>query len=79
MSLNNLKWNQDSFYVNLKISYPKFCSFKYLDSSLEKLDAECIYEVGLGDELCGQEDAFKKWFTSVLKRICIDTDLSFIQ
>jgi len=47
------------------------------------LGAECICELGLGDELCGQEDAFKKWsvsaFKNALDAFCIDTDLTFIE
>lgn len=65
-------------------SYPKFCSYgKFLDTTLSELGAECIYELGLGDELCGQEDAFRKWsvsaFRSALDAFCIDIDLTFIE
>jgi nitric-oxide synthase len=65
-------------------SYPKFCSFgKYLDSTLFELGGECIYQLGLGDELCGQEDAFKKWsvnaFKTAQEAFCIDSDISFIE
>lgn len=41
-------------------SYPKFCSYsKFLDSSLFELGADRIFELGLGDELCGQEESFR--------------------
>ena len=50
---------------------------------MDELGAECICELGLGDELCGQEDAFKKWsvntFKSALDAFCIDIDLAFIK
>lgn len=49
-------------------SYPKFCSFaKFLDTSLHELGAERIYELGLGDELFGQEESFRLWCASVFK------------
>lgn len=65
-------------------SYPKFCSFaKFVDKSLKDSGAECIHELGLGDELNGQEDAFKKWsvntFKKALEMFCIDIDNAFIQ
>ena len=47
------------------------------------MGGECICDIGLGDELSGQEDAFKKWSVDVFKRavkfFCIDADLSFLQ
>ena len=65
-------------------SYPKFCSFaKFVDNAFDDLGAECIYELGIGDELCGQEDAFKKWsvatFRNAIDAFCIDIDLAFIE
>ena len=64
-------------------SYPKFCSFgKYLDNSLKDLGADRIHELGLGDELCGQEDSFRTWsigvYKSAVEAFCIDIDNSFI-
>ncbi len=64
-------------------SYPKFNSFsKYLDSSIKELGAERIHEIGLGDELCGQEDSFRTWsigvYKSAVEAFCIDIDNSFI-
>ena len=49
-------------------TYPKFCTFaKFLDSSFGELGAERIHQVGIGDELCGQEESFRKWSVSVYK------------
>jgi sulfite reductase alpha subunit-like flavoprotein len=49
-------------------SYPKFCSYaKFLDESLHELGADRIHELGLGDELCGQEEWFRKWSIGVYK------------
>jgi sulfite reductase alpha subunit-like flavoprotein len=64
-------------------SYPQFCAYgKWLDASLSQLGAECVCALGLGDELCGQEDAFRQWsvgaFTSALDAFCLDGDLAFI-
>lgn len=51
-------------------SYPKFCSFgKLVDTMLEELGAERLYETGLGDELCGQEQSFNEWSPAVFKVI----------
>jgi sulfite reductase alpha subunit-like flavoprotein len=64
-------------------SYPKFCSYaKFLDTCFGELGAERIYELGLGDELCGQEESFRRWcasaFKSAVDAFCIDTDKEFI-
>ncbi len=49
-------------------SYPKFCAFGILiDSLLNSLGAERIYDIGLGDELCGQEDSFNTWASDAFK------------
>ena len=64
-------------------SYPKYCSFgQFLDESFEKLGAERVFKLGMGDELCGQEESFRTWSASVFKSavetFCIDTDTSFV-
>ena len=47
-------------------SYPKFCAFaKIIDTLLTDLKAESICEIGLGDELSGQEESFRKWSNDV--------------
>jgi sulfite reductase alpha subunit-like flavoprotein len=49
-------------------SYPKFCAFGLLlDSLLNSLGAERVFNVGLGDELCGQEASFNSWVSGVFK------------
>ncbi|RNA17686.1 Nitric oxide brain [Brachionus plicatilis] len=64
-------------------SYPKFCQFgKFLDDILNDIGAERVYDLGLGDELCGQEESFRKWsfgaFKSAFEYFCIDTDSSLL-
>jgi nitric-oxide synthase, brain len=49
-------------------SYPKYCAYaKFLDCCLAESGAERIHCIGLGDELCGQEESFRKWSISVFK------------
>ena len=65
-------------------SYPKFCSYaKFLDNALDDLGADRIYELGLGDELCGQEESFRKWslelYKAALSTFCIDLDNAYIE
>ena len=62
-------------------SYPKFCSYgKFLDATLFYLGAERIYELGIGDELNGQEESFRAWsfdlYKTALKAFCIDVNNS---
>ena len=64
-------------------SYPKYCSYGiFLDSCLEQLGAERVHTLGLGDELCGQEESFRTWsvgvYKSAVETFCIDTDTSFV-
>ncbi|CAF0772283.1 unnamed protein product [Brachionus calyciflorus] len=64
-------------------SYPKFCAYgSFLDDILYKIGAERVFELGLGDELCGQEESFRKWsigaFKSAIETFCIDADNSFL-
>ena len=64
-------------------SYPKFCSFgKFLDNTLNYLGAERLFELGIGDELDGQEESFRGWsidvYKAALKAFCIDTDNAII-
>ncbi|XP_033108490.1 nitric oxide synthase, brain-like [Anneissia japonica] len=52
-------------------AYPNFCAFaRALDSLLGEVGGERICEIGEGDELCGQEQSFKKWATEVFKSAC---------
>lgn len=47
-------------------SYPNFCAFgKLVDKSLEELGAQRVYQLGLGDELNGQEKSYNQWSYSL--------------
>lgn len=47
-------------------AYPNFCAFgSYVDNLLGELGGERLIKLGKGDEMCGQEPAFKKWATEV--------------
>ncbi|XP_029443835.1 nitric oxide synthase, endothelial isoform X1 [Rhinatrema bivittatum] len=52
-------------------AYPHFCAFAHaVDTRLEELGGERIQEMGEGDELCGQEEAFRVWAKNVFKAAC---------
>lgn len=79
LGLSNVRF---SVFALGNSSYPKFCSFgKFLDDILHNIGAERVHDLGLGDELCGQEESFRKWsfgaFKSAIDYFCIDTDNSF--
>ena len=50
---------------------------------MHELGADRISELGLGDELCGQEESFRKWsiesYKAAGEAFCIDMDNSFIE
>lgn len=47
-------------------AYPNFCAFgKYVDNLLSELGGERLMKLTCGDELAGQEQAFKQWATDV--------------
>ena len=84
-------FKNDCAFTNVRYSvfglgnstFLKFCSYaKYLDGCLFELGAERIHELGLGDELCGQEEFFRKWsvgvYKSAVEAFCIDSDKTFI-
>lgn len=49
-------------------AYPNFCAFgKYVDNLLGELGGERLLKLATGDEMCGQEQAFKKWATDVFR------------
>ncbi|XP_065830378.1 nitric oxide synthase, inducible-like [Oscarella lobularis] len=61
-------------------AYPNFCAFaRSVDRLLGELGAERVYEKGEGDELCGQEESFRKWVTGCYEAACktffLDTNL----
>lgn len=49
-------------------AYPNFCAYgKYVDTVLGELGGERLCKVAYGDEMCGQEHAFRKWAPDVFK------------
>ena len=64
-TLNNVRF---SVFVLGNSSYPNFCSFgTFLDGTLDYLGGERIYDLGVGDELNGQEESFRGWSIEVYK------------
>lgn len=58
-------------------TYPNFCAFgKYVDNLLGELGGERLMKLEQGDEMCGLDNAFKKWATEVF-RVCIQVELYF--
>lgn len=60
-------------------AYPNFCSFgKFLDNIVGELGGERLMKIVLGDDLCGQEQEFRKWACEVFKTscdvFCLDTN-----
>ncbi|KOB72118.1 Nitric oxide synthase 2, partial [Operophtera brumata] len=60
-------------------AYPNFCNFgKYVDKLLCDLGGERIHEIAMGDEMCGQDQAFRKWASGVFnvacETFCLDDD-----
>lgn len=52
-------------------AYPNFCSFgKFVDNLLGELGGERLMKIVLGDDLCGQEQEFRKWACEVYKKSC---------
>ncbi|XP_068011019.1 nitric oxide synthase, inducible [Melanerpes formicivorus] len=51
--------------------YPEFCAFAHtIDQKLAQLGASQLTAVGEGDELNGQEEAFRTWAVSAFKTAC---------
>ncbi|NWZ40315.1 NOS2 protein, partial [Brachypodius atriceps] len=51
--------------------YPEFCAFAHaIDQKLAQLGASQLTPVGEGDELNGQEEAFRSWAVSAFKTAC---------
>lgn len=49
-------------------AYPNFCAYgKYVDNILGELGGERLMKISYGDEMCGQEHAFRKWAPDVFK------------
>lgn len=48
--------------------YPQFCAFAHdIDQKLSQLGASQLTPTGEGDELSGQEDAFRSWAVQTFK------------
>ncbi|XP_047145404.1 nitric oxide synthase 1 isoform X3 [Hydra vulgaris] len=67
----------ESFHILFSVfglgskAYPNFCAFaNSINSLLKTLGGEEIYPFVEGDELCGQEDAFKSWSQGCFKAAC---------
>ncbi|XP_040856557.1 nitric oxide synthase, inducible isoform X3 [Ochotona curzoniae] len=51
--------------------YPRFCAFAHdVDQKLSHLGASQLTPTGEGDELSGQEDAFRSWAMQTFKAAC---------
>nr|XP_014095409.2 nitric oxide synthase [Bactrocera oleae]XP_036234036.1 nitric oxide synthase [Bactrocera oleae]XP_036234073.1 nitric oxide synthase [Bactrocera oleae]XP_036234191.1 nitric oxide synthase [Bactrocera oleae] len=61
-------------------TYPNFCAFGiYLDKILCELGGERLFEVTCGDEMCGQEQTFRKWAPEVFKSACQIFNLDYAE
>ena len=62
-------------------AYPYFCAFgKYIDNLMGELGGERLVQVTTGDELSGQEQAFKVWAQKVFhvacETFCLEDDVN---
>ncbi|XP_010640644.1 nitric oxide synthase, inducible isoform X1 [Fukomys damarensis] len=56
--------------------YPRFCAFAHdVDLKLSQLGASQLTPVGEGDELGGQEGAFRTWAVQTFKAACVAFDV----
>lgn len=60
-------------------AYPNFAAFgQYVDNLLGELGGEKLLKMASGDEMCGQEQAFRKWAQQVFRvaceTFCLDDD-----
>ncbi|CAK9823130.1 Nitric oxide synthase, salivary gland [Anthophora retusa] len=65
-------------------AYPNFCAFgRYVDNLLGELGGERLLKLAQGDEMCGQEQAFRKWaadtFTVACETFCLDDDETLLE
>lgn len=61
-------------------AYPHFCAFAHaVDTLFEELGGERILRMGEGDELCGQEEAFRTWAKKVFKVSFMCADVQFVR
>ncbi|KAK7079599.1 Nitric oxide synthase, brain [Halocaridina rubra] len=76
--LNNVRF---AVFALGSSAYPNFCAFgKYVDNLLAELGGERIMNLTCGDELAGQEQAFKQWAGDAFKvgceTFCLDDDVA---
>ncbi|XP_017880719.1 nitric oxide synthase, salivary gland [Ceratina calcarata] len=65
-------------------AYPNFCAFgRYVDNLLGELGGERLLKLAQGDEMCGQEQAFRKWaadtFAVACETFCLDDDDTLLE
>ncbi|XP_008546993.1 nitric oxide synthase, salivary gland [Microplitis demolitor] len=65
-------------------AYPNFCAFgRYVDNLLGELGGERLHKLSQGDEMCGQEQAFRKWaadtFAVACETFCLDDDDTLLE
>lgn len=65
-------------------AYPNFCAFgRYVDNLLGELGGERLARLAQGDEMCGQEQAFRKWaadiFAIACETFCLDDDDTLLE
>ncbi|XP_071050182.1 nitric oxide synthase, salivary gland isoform X2 [Onthophagus taurus] len=65
-------------------AYPNFCAFgQYVDNLLLELGGERLLKMACGDEMCGQEQAFRKWAPDVFRvaceTFCLDDDDALLE
>ncbi|XP_012275116.1 nitric oxide synthase, salivary gland isoform X2 [Orussus abietinus] len=65
-------------------AYPNFCAFgRYVDNLLGELGGERLLRLAQGDEMCGQEQAFRKWATETFnvacETFCLDDDETLLE
>lgn len=59
-------------------AYPNFCAFgKYVDNLLGELGGERLLKMVTGDEMCGQEQAFRKWAPQIFRVTKINENFLF--
>lgn len=70
-SHNNFTPRRFAVFALGSSAYPNFCSFgKFLDNILGEMGGERLMKIVLGDDLCGQEQEFRKWACEVFKTSC---------
>uniref|UniRef100_A0A8B9CDT2 Nitric oxide synthase n=1 Tax=Anser brachyrhynchus TaxID=132585 RepID=A0A8B9CDT2_9AVES len=64
-------WNRYAVFGLGSTMYPEFCAFAHaIDRKLAQLGASQLTPIGEGDELNGQEEAFRTWAVSAFKTAC---------